>query len=195
MSQHLSAVPGQADEHDIEDREFTDEEIVEEVLTATRALVALTTRSLGLFANDLSAAQYRTLVLLAAGGPQRMVDLAELLGVAASSSGRMCERLARKGFVRRYRARGDRRIVMVSLAAQGRRILDEVTAARRGLIEEALARCTTEQRQAAVTALRALSRAAGEIPDRWWPPAEIPMAATAPRATAGGRVDGEPAQR
>jgi len=192
MSQHLPGAPSAADEPEVEDREFTYEEMVEEVLTATRALVALTTRSLGLFADDLSAAQYRTLVLLAARGPQRMVDLAELLGVAASSSGRMCERLARKGFVRRYRARGDRRIVMVSLAAQGRKILDEVTAARRGLIEQALARLSFAQQHAAVTALRALSAAAGEIPDRWWPPGEVPVAAHARSSRTRGAT---PARR
>jgi DNA-binding MarR family transcriptional regulator len=146
------------------------ESVVDEVLTATRALIALSTRSLGELAHDLSAAQYRALVVLASRGPRRMVDLAQLLGVEPSSLGRMCERLVRKGFVRRRRSRSDRRIVIVSLSPQGRRVLDDATAARRTVIREALAVLSAEQQSAATAALRALSRAAGEIPDDEWPP-------------------------
>jgi DNA-binding MarR family transcriptional regulator len=146
------------------------ESVVDEVLTATRALIALSTRSLGELAHDLSAAQYRALVVLASRGPRRMVDLAQLLGVEPSSLGRMCERLVRKGFVRRRRSRSDRRIVIVSLSPRGRRVLDDATAARRTVIREALAVLSAEQQLAATVALRALSRAAGEIPDDEWPP-------------------------
>jgi DNA-binding MarR family transcriptional regulator len=144
-------------------------QVVDEVLTATRALIALTTRSLGELADDVSAAQYRALVVLASRGPQHMVDLAHLLGVEPSSLGRMCDRLVRKGFVSRRRARADRRIVMVSLSGEGRRVLDEATRARRASIQQALAGLTVAQRQAAALALRALSDAAGEIPDSDWP--------------------------
>jgi DNA-binding MarR family transcriptional regulator len=145
------------------------ESVVDEVLTASRALIALSTRSLGALADDLSAAQYRTLVVLASRGPQRMVDLAHQLGVEPSSLGRMCDRLAGKGFVRRRRARTDRRIVMVSLSGEGRRVLDEATAARRAAIREALSVLSLEQQRAAAVALQALSHAAGEIPDDQWP--------------------------
>jgi DNA-binding MarR family transcriptional regulator len=151
------------------DREAASEEVVDEVLTATRALIALSSRSLGSLAADLSTAQYRTLVVLASRGPQRMVDLAHLLAVEPSSLGRMCERLTRKGFIRRRRGRTDRRSVLISLSTQGRQVLDEATRARRSLIREALAALTIEQQEAAVVALRALSRAAGEVPDAQWP--------------------------
>lgn len=145
------------------------EDVVDDVLTATRALIALSTRSLGELAADLSAAQYRTLVVLASRGPQRQVDLAHHLGVEPSSLGRMCERLLRKGFIRRRRARSDRRSVLVSLSAEGRHVVDEATAARRAVIREALAELPPDQQRAAGLALRALSRAAGEVPDAEWP--------------------------
>lgn len=143
--------------------------VVEEVLTATRALIALSTRSLGELAEDLSAAQYRALVVLASRGPQRMVDLARLLRVNPSTAGRMCDRLVRKGFARRHRDRDDRRIVVVSLSREGRRVLDEATAARRAAIAEALGALSGEQQRAAGTALRELARALGEVPDHAWP--------------------------
>lgn len=142
---------------------------VDEVLTATRALIAVSTRSLGALAEDVSAAQYRTLVVLASRGPQRMVDLAQQLQVNPSTAGRMCDRLVRKGLIHRHRARTDRRIVHVALTGEGRRMVDEVTASRRVMISEMLARLPIEAQQAAAVALRGLSRAAGEIPDRDWP--------------------------
>ena len=150
-----------------------DSGVVDEVLTATRALIGLSTRSLGALAEDLSAAQYRALVVLAARGPQRMVDLAELLQVNPSTAGRMCDRLTRKGFIRRHRARADRRIVVVSLSGQGRQVLDEATAARRLMIVDALAALSSEQQHAAAAALRELSRALGEVPDQDWPAGEL----------------------
>ena len=86
-----------------------DVDVVDAVLTASRTMVAVATRSLGAAAEDTTLAQYRALVVLASRGPQRMVDLAEALGVAPSTAGRMCDRLVRKGLIRRQRARADRR--------------------------------------------------------------------------------------
>src|ERR1700749_3085160 len=67
--------------------------IVDAVLTASRTLVAVATRSLGAAAEHTTIAQYRMLVVLASRGPQRMVDLAAALDVAPSTAGRMTDRL------------------------------------------------------------------------------------------------------
>ena len=72
------------------------------VLTASRSLIAVATESLGAAAEETTIAQYRALVVLASRGPQRMVDLAGALDVAPSTAGRMCDRLARKGLIRRH---------------------------------------------------------------------------------------------
>ncbi|MGH3448095.1 MAG: MarR family winged helix-turn-helix transcriptional regulator [Nocardioidaceae bacterium] len=144
-------------------------DVVDEVLTATRALIALSTRSLGELGENLSTAQYRALVVLASRGPHRMVDLSQQLQVNPSTAGRMCDRLVRKGLVRRHRARADRRIVVVSLSQEGRRVLDEATIARRGMIARALGRLPRAEQQDAASALRQLSNAIGEIPDHAWP--------------------------
>ena len=88
---------------------------VDAVLTASRSLIAVATRSLGAAAEETTIAQYRALVVLASRGPQRMVDLAAALGVAPSTAGRMSDRLVRKGLIRRHRARADRRSVLVSV--------------------------------------------------------------------------------
>ena len=142
---------------------------VDAVLTASRSLIAVATRSLGAAAEETTIAQYRALVVLASRGPQRMVDLAAALGVAPSTAGRMCDRLVRKGLIRRHRARADRRAVLVSVTAAGRLVVDQATARRRALIAEILGTLPAARQQAVARALAEFADAAGEIPDSQWP--------------------------
>ena len=175
--------------------EQADEAAVDAVLTASRTLIAVATRSLGAAAEETTIAQYRALVVLASRGPQRMVDLAAALGVTPSTAGRMCDRLLRKGLIRRHRARADRREVQVSITAAGRRVLDEATTRRRALLAEILGRLTVREQAAVAAALEAFAAAAGEVPDRRWPagaPAASPggAAGTPGEAAANGRARG-----
>ena len=150
---------------------------VDAVLTASRSLIAVATRSLGAAAEETTIAQYRALVVLASRGPQRMVDLAEALEVAPSTAGRMCDRLVRKGQVRRSRARSDRRAVLVSLTPAGRQVVDQATVRRRELIAGILTSLPAAEQAAIAGALRAFAAAAGEVPDSQWPaqPADRPL--------------------
>ena len=151
---------------------LADADAVDAVLTASRSLIAVATRSLGGAAEETTIAQYRALVVLASRGPQRIADLAAALDVAPSTAGRMCDRLVRKGLIRRHRVRADRRAVMVSVTAAGRLVVDQATARRRALIEEIMATLPTDVQRAVAEALRAFADAAGEVPDSQWPPPE-----------------------
>ena len=166
-----------------------DEAAVDAVLTASRTLVAVATQSLGAAAEDTTIAQYRALVVLASRGPQRMTDLAAALDVTPSTAGRMCDRLLRKGLIRRHRARSDRRAVQVSLTAAGRQVVDQATARRRALIAGILGRLPARQQSAVASALAAFAAAAGEIPDSQWP------ADPAGGAGRAGQVNGSRALR
>src|SRR5215831_13176149 len=115
-----------------------DEAAVDAVLSASRSLIAVATRSLGAAAEETSIAQYRALVVIASRGPRRLTDLAGALDVAPCTAGRMCDRLVRKGLVRRHRARADRRSVLVSVTAAGRDVVNKATARRRELIADVL---------------------------------------------------------
>ncbi|MGH3406337.1 MAG: MarR family transcriptional regulator [Streptosporangiaceae bacterium] len=150
-------------------REAAEEAVVDAVLSASRTLVAVAERSLGAAAEETTLAQYRALVVLASRGPQRMVDLARALEVTASTAGRMCDRLLRKGLIRRHRARADRREVQVSITTVGRAVVDEATARRRALLAEILGRLTPARQSAVADALQAFAAAAGELPDSQWP--------------------------
>lgn len=145
------------------------EDVVDAVLSASRTLIAISQQSLGGAAEETTLAQYRALVVLASRGPQRMVDLAGALGVTPSTVGRMCDRLARKGLIRRHRARTDRREVLVSLTPAGRQVVDQATARRRALLTEILGRLPVGQQSEVASALYAFTAAAGEIPDSQWP--------------------------
>jgi len=163
---------------------------VDAVLTASRSMVAVATRSLGAAAEETTIAQYRALVVLASRGPRRIVDLAEALDVAPSTAGRMCDRLVSKGLVRRHRARGDRRAVLVSVTPAGRQVVDEATSRRRALIAEILERLPVAAQQAVAQALRTFADAADEVPDSEWPAAVPAGHGPAPCRRASGQPGG-----
>jgi DNA-binding MarR family transcriptional regulator len=182
-----TSASAQDTDHQVTGEGEADQAAVDAMLTASRSLIAVATRSLGAAAEETTIAQYRTLVVLASRGPQRMTDLAAALEVAPSTAGRMCDRLVRKKLIRRHRARADRRAVLVSITAAGRQVVDQATARRRELIAGILARLSPEQQRAAADALRVFAEATGEVPDSQRPGAEPSAQPAVPRArvTAG----------
>ena len=106
-------------------------EALERTLTASRALLGLVAHSLAGVADAVTLPQFRVLVLLATRGPARMGDLAQLLGVHQSSFSRTADRLETAGLLVREQSPGSRREVVVSATAQGLRIVEDVSEARR----------------------------------------------------------------
>lgn len=146
----------------------TDQALVDAFLDASRALVAVAARSLADAGENVTLAQYRALVVLSTRGPHRPGDLAERLGVTASTASRMVERLVRKGLVRRTRSSHDRRTVRVHLTEPGQCLVDEVIVRRREEIERILAQMPERGRSTVASALRAFAAAAGEAPEPDW---------------------------
>lgn len=145
-----------------------DDQLVDAVLGASRALVAVAARSLDDIAEDVTLAQYRVLVELAARGPQRAAELAGVLGVDRSTVTRMCDRLVRKRLIHRGRESRDRRAVQVALTAGGRALVERVSHRRREEIGGILERLAARDRAAVLRALRAFADAAGTVPEQDW---------------------------
>jgi DNA-binding MarR family transcriptional regulator len=145
-----------------------DDDLVEAFLTASRALVGVAVRSLAAGDAEITLPQHRALVLLAARGPQRMADLAALLAVNSSTATRHCDRLQRRGLVRRDRADDDRRAVRVSLTDAGHRLVRQVTAARRTEVSRILRAMPIRSRGSLLAALTSFAEAAGETPEQSW---------------------------
>lgn len=144
------------------------DELVDAVLGASRALVAVAARSLATVADDVTLAQYRVLIELASRGPQRVADLATALTVDRSTATRMCDRLVRKRLVARRRATDDRRAVRISLTTSGAQLVTDVSHRRRAEIQKIVRRIPASQGALVVESLQEFSRAAGEVPEQDW---------------------------
>ncbi len=142
--------------------------IVDSVLSASRVLVAVAARSLGDVAEEVTLTQYRTLVVLASRGPQRLAALADAVDVTPPTATRMCDRLLKKGLIMRRHDRGDRRLIRLTLARKGQDLVDAVTERRRVEITQLLEAIPAEQQEALVDSLQRLTTAAGEVPEQDW---------------------------
>jgi DNA-binding MarR family transcriptional regulator len=144
------------------------DELVDAVMTASRALLAVVVRSLAAVDEDVTLPQYRALVVLAQRGRVRPAELATALAVTPPTCTRMCGRLEAKGLVVRERPADDRRAVDVSLSAAGRELVDDVSRRRRDELRGLLAGVPPERHAAVVEGLRSLAEAAGEVPEPDW---------------------------
>jgi DNA-binding MarR family transcriptional regulator len=144
------------------------DDLADAFLTASRALIGLAVRSIEAAPVDVTVAQHRVLVLLAARGDLTIGDLADGLGVNPSNATRYCDRLQRLGLVHRARSLEDGRVVRVGLTQEGHALVTAVTERRRQEVDEVLERMTGPDAIRVVAALRAFNRAAGEVEDRDW---------------------------
>jgi DNA-binding MarR family transcriptional regulator len=144
------------------------DDLADAFLTASRALIGLAVRSIEAAPVDVTVAQHRVLVLLAARGELTIGDLADGLGVNPSNATRYCDRLQRLELVHRARSVEDGRMVRVGLTQEGQALVTAVTERRRQEVDEVLERMTGPDAIRVVAALRAFNRAAGEVEDRDW---------------------------
>jgi DNA-binding MarR family transcriptional regulator len=132
------------------------------LLTASRALVGVSARSIATVENRVTLTQFRVLVVLDAHGPTRLNQLAARLDVASSTALRTVDRLVAAGLVDRRDNERDRREVVISLTPAGDDVVREVTSRRKHAIEEIAERMPVGRRQALVDALTAFAEAAEE---------------------------------
>lgn len=148
----------------LDDRGWSDD-VVDAVVTASRVLVGVAVRSINSVNDDVTLPQYRTLVLLVSRGPQRIADIASMLGVEPSTATRMAERLERRGLAQRSAADNDRRVVLLSATPDARDLVTRVTRKRRAEVREILRRMPSPAIEPLIKALRDFSAAAGEPPE------------------------------
>lgn len=139
------------------------DDVVEDLLTSSRALVAVSARSIG-GAPGVTLPQYRALVVLGAG-PSNLRSLADALDVAPSTALRMADRLVGAGLVRRSTVPDNRRESRLELTAAGRRTVRTVTARRRRDLRAVVERIPESRRSELTRAMSAFSTAADEL----WP--------------------------
>ncbi len=142
--------------------------VIDAVLHASRALVAVAARSIAAAAEGVTLPQYRVLVLLASYSPQGVAALAASIDVSPSTVTRMCDRLVTKGLVRRRTSSADRRQVQLGLTVEGRKVVQQVTDHRRTEIARIVQTLSAVQRTQLVDALDTFADSAGELSDQDW---------------------------
>jgi DNA-binding MarR family transcriptional regulator len=135
------------------------------VLTASRALVTVSVRSLAAAEERVTLPQFRLLMLLDGHGETNLVTLADRLLVNSSTALRMVDRLANRGLVDRRVNPASRREVLLTLTETGQRIVNEVTERRREQIASIVVNMPARDRAGLVKALRSFAAALGEAAD------------------------------
>jgi DNA-binding MarR family transcriptional regulator len=136
----------------------------EAVLTASRLLVAVSTRSIAAAGDLVTVPQCRLLVILDSRGPLNQATLADLLGVTPSTASRMIDRLVAAKLVARLGNPASRREVVIELTEEGARVVRAVTETRRREIAAIVAKMPESARLGLVDALTAFAEAGGEPP-------------------------------
>jgi DNA-binding MarR family transcriptional regulator len=143
---------------------------VDAVLTACRALVAVSARSIASVVDDgMDITQFRALVIVASRRSVSLGELATSAGLNLSTASRMCDRMVGMNLLHRSEDPANRRQLVLTLTEQGRRIVSRVTRRRRAAIEPMLRKLPKARRVVLVEALQELA-AAGGVPaehDLW----------------------------
>jgi DNA-binding MarR family transcriptional regulator len=145
------------------------EAVLDGLMALSRAVVAVTARSLTEVGADVSLSQYRALIVLASRGPQRVADLASELKVLPSTVTRLCDRLLTRGLVTRQPSDTDRRVVWVALSQFGKELVAQAMNKRRELLAELVTAQSFHGPQAFARDAERLAVSAGELPEsQWW---------------------------
>jgi DNA-binding MarR family transcriptional regulator len=145
------------------------DEVVDALAALSRILVGITARSLSMLDIDLTLSQYRIVVLLAARGPQRTVDLARELTLHPSTVTRTCDRLIRRGLLHRQHRQLDRRVAWLALSEPGKELIGEVMRRRNAEIRRLLDAVPVDDPGQVAGVLGAIVAAAGDLPEtEWW---------------------------
>lgn len=143
-------------------RDETTDELVTALLTASRVLVAVAARSLAEHNESVTITQFRTLVVLRNQPDMSLNQLADQLGVNASTAMRMINRLLKSDLVTRRENPDNRREILLALTPSGRKIVQTVTKRRRAEINRIVSAMATPHRAELITALHAFADAADE---------------------------------
>ena len=133
-------------------------------MPVSRTMTAIVARTLTEVGQDITVPQLRVLVLLNSRGPMRLSSIAEHLDVNPSNASRTCEQLVSADKVRRCPDDKDRRSVVLELSNDGARLVADLMARRRQLIDGVVARMSPGDRKALARGLDAFSAAVAEAP-------------------------------
>jgi DNA-binding MarR family transcriptional regulator len=134
------------------------------MMPVSRTMTAIVARTLTGVGQEITVPQLRVLVLLNSRGPMRLSSIAEHLDVNPSNASRTCDQLVGAGKALRDQDAGDRRSVLLRLSDDGARLVAQLMARRRELIDGVVGRMSSEDRRALAAGLEAFSAAVAAAP-------------------------------
>lgn len=135
----------------------------DELLVASRVLVAVAARSLAGIEHEVSVVQFRALVVLWEHEPRTLAALAHELDVHPSTATRLCDRLVAKDLIARTVGEASRREVELRLTDTGRELVGQVIEQRRRDLVRITRRLTPTQRRQVLDAFRTFDAAASAL--------------------------------
>lgn len=106
----------------------------------------------------LTITQLRALSAIARREHMRVSELAEELGIGLAASSSLADRMSRRGLVVRRASPDDRRIVLLTVAPRGRKLLEHIERNRNEHFTRLIQRMTPSEREALATTLDAFAR-------------------------------------
>ena len=133
----------------------------DEIIEAFAPLLAHQRRSWGARcqAHGLSIIGFQVLALLEIHGAMPMSRLADELGVALPNATGIVGRMIERGVVQRTHDEHDRRVVLAALTDDGRRLIEEMEAARRARMTRLIGALDATQQERLLLAVRDLHAA------------------------------------
>jgi DNA-binding MarR family transcriptional regulator len=148
---------------DDESASMSVDEVVDAVLASSRALVALSARSIA-DTHDVTLPQYRMLVVLDES-PTNLKNLADALDVSPSTAMRMVDRLEAAALISRSVPPDNRRVTNLALTPAGHRTVRQVTSRRRRDLRKVVEQVPADQRSALAGAMASFADAVETL----WP--------------------------
>ncbi len=107
---------------------------------------------------DLTSSQIKVIASFFHKATFTMAELSRLHGVSFSTMTSMVDRLLQSGLLERQRDDEDRRIVLVSLSAKGKKMLDYLMRARKQYLEKFLCELTQDEVREFVKSIEIVAR-------------------------------------
>lgn len=111
----------------------------------------------------LSMSTWHVLVMLERHGDMSMSRLADLLDISLSNATGVIDRMEERGLVERVRVPDDRRVVLVHVSDEGRRLLNEVEVLGDEMLRRVLARLDAKQLAGVAQAMADIRAALVEV--------------------------------
>jgi DNA-binding MarR family transcriptional regulator len=112
-----------------------------------------------------SLGQMNVLMHLYYKGPSEVMNFSELMEVSPAGASQMVDRMVQQGLVLRAESPDDRRVRIVNITAQGRKLVEDSISARQVWMEELMKTLTGEQKNQIAMALKTLTEKAIQLED------------------------------